>query len=322
MATEYFVFSDIHGCAGELKLLLNKIPLTKDSILVFLGDYVDRGPGSKEVIDIILKLKEDYQVITLRGNHEQLFESFINDSQSDEAGYFIYNGGGATLASYANEFGEYTIPPEHIQFLNDLKTYHETNDYLFVHAGLPDVAIEDLDEEQHEAEMLWIRNPFFKSDFDWGKLIVHGHTPVEEPFISEKRINIDTGCVYNNNLTTLKLPEKKFYSVSRQTVEREIHLRDERSHRRAIRFKASMPVYIHMNDEFLQFETENYSQIGMLIRNIIDPEVQVFQAGDEIQGEIGRETNQTLGFKGKIIRANLKEGEFLYAVEITEIIPV
>jgi serine/threonine protein phosphatase 1 len=321
MSKEYVVFSDLHGCASEFKLLLNKMPLSDNTTIIFLGDYVDRGPNSKEVIDTILKLKETYEVICLKGNHEQLFEGFLADQESKEAGYFIYNGGGATLASYANDNGEYVIPGSHFTFLEELKYFHETEDYFFVHAGVPNKPLKDLTIEEDGTEMLWIRNPFFKSKFEWEKLIVHGHTPLKEPYMSDRRINIDTGCVYDNLLTAVHLPEKKFYSVQRQKIDREIHLRDQSSNRRAVRFKGAIPVYIHSRERLLQFETQDYSQVGMLIRNIITPEEKVLEEGIDITGEIGHDSHQTLFFKGRVVRINQDKEDYLYAIEIFEMKP-
>ena len=105
-----FAIGDVHGCASELRMLLNKLPLTEESVVVFLGDYVDRGPNSKQVIETVLELKEQCQVVALKGNHEALFLSFLQDPSSEAAGMFIYNGGSATLHSYATPEGEYRIP--------------------------------------------------------------------------------------------------------------------------------------------------------------------------------------------------------------------
>ena len=90
-----FAIGDVHGCAGELRMLLNKLPLTRDSVVVFLGDYVDRGPDSKQVIDTVLELREQCKVVTLKGNHEALFLSFLKDPSSEAAGMFIYKIGRA-----------------------------------------------------------------------------------------------------------------------------------------------------------------------------------------------------------------------------------
>ena len=116
----------------------------------------------------------------------------------------------------------------------------------------------------------------------------------------------------------LELPEKKFYSVQRQKVDREIHLRDQNSKRRAVRFQGTIPVYIHAENELMQFETQDYSQVGMLIRNIITPTEKVLEEGTEITGEIGHDSHQTLIFKGKIVRVNKDGDDFLYAIEIFE----
>ncbi|MCJ8277615.1 MAG: serine/threonine protein phosphatase, partial [Bdellovibrionales bacterium] len=93
-----FAIGDIHGCAEELNKLISLLPLNSEDTLVFLGDYIDRGPNSKKVVDIILDLKKNYNVICLKGNHEAMINEFIDDPSSPQAGLFIMNGGSSTLA--------------------------------------------------------------------------------------------------------------------------------------------------------------------------------------------------------------------------------
>lgn len=208
-----FAIGDIHGQFEELILLLQQLPLVASSTLVFLGDYVDRGLQSKEVIQKIIDLQGSYNVITLLGNHEQMFLNYLQDPLCGIGSSFLQNGGTATLASYSTELGDYEVLPEHKRFLQSLRLSYQTKDYFFVHAGVPKIPLKDLDEEKHKAEMLWIRERFLVGNYSWEKIIVHGHTPTIEVEITPNRINLDTGCVYGNRLSAIGLPSNTVYSV-------------------------------------------------------------------------------------------------------------
>ena len=312
-----FVFSDIHGCAAELKLLLNKLPLKSDSLIVLMGDYIDRGPNSKEVIDTILDLKKMYNVVALKGNHEAMFLKFLEDPASADAGLFVYNGGGSTLASYRqDESDKYVVPREHLEFFTELETYYETDDYFFVHAGVPDRSLKDLDDECEE-DLLWIRDDFFYSSFDWKKMIVHGHTPVGEVEISENRINIDTGCVFNNKLSAIELPDRKVYSVTKKKKLFHVYLKDDRqsSTRQSIRFTGSIPVYVYQDETMLKFETINYSEHGILMKDLILKNKMVFTENQLIKGVIGDSSYETIRFEGSIVRADKGPQGVFYAIK-------
>ncbi|MCB0419537.1 MAG: metallophosphoesterase [Bdellovibrionales bacterium] len=315
---DIFVFSDIHGCANEFKLLLNKIPLQPTSTLVFLGDYIDRGDDSREVIEVILDLKKKYNVVCLMGNHEELFMHFLEDSHSAQAATFIYNGGSTTVASYGNEKGEIVIPDDHLEFFQNLELFYETDQHFFVHAGVPDVPLSEIREEDHQSHLLWIRTPFLKSKFNWGKTIVHGHTPHQEVEITEQRINIDTGCVYNNKLTALHLPQKNFYSVSLNRSIKEVVLRDHTSQRQSVRFSGIIPVYIYIKGLMHQFETINYSVRGLYIRDVIQSEKEILHIGDKVIGEIGRHNQDVLRFEGKVTRIVDEKDGICYAINMTK----
>lgn len=313
-----FVFGDLHGCSLELKLILKHLPLTPDSLLVFLGDYVDRGEDAKGVIDEILNLKKKYQVVALKGNHEKMFLDFLQNSQTVEAQSFIFNGGGATLASYAKEGGSYYIPPSHLEFLQSLLLYYETDDYIFVHAGLPDIPIDQLKTGQFESELLWIRGPFFKSNFNWGKLIIHGHSCVEECEVTPKRINLDTGLAYGGKLSVLALPEKRLYSIPKQQPVRHIFLRDPSSQRKAIRFDGNIPVIIHDQQHEFECITVNYSELGMLICRVKEPLLQVWKEGDQVAGFVGPQIQDLIQFEGTVKRIFKKSVGILYAIEFSK----
>ncbi len=151
-----YVIGDIHGCLDELVLLLEGIPLEPADRLVFLGDYVDRGPDSRAVISYLIhrQRSRSEEMIFLKGNHEDMFLSYLG-FPGKYGDMFLYNGGGATLASYGatphNQAGAdilLVIPPEHIKFLKELRPYYITDAYLCVHAGInPQKALEEQAEE-------------------------------------------------------------------------------------------------------------------------------------------------------------------------------
>ncbi len=208
-----FVIGDIHGCLDKAQGLVNKIPIKWDrDILVLLGDYVDRGDDPAGVIQFLIELSSLHpdRVKCLKGNHEVMFLDFLNEGALTQA--FLSFGGKTTLSSYGIDVGQLKeakslIPRSHLDFLKSLRTSFETEKYFMVHAGLkPGVPI----HEQKEEDMLWIRHKFINSDFDWGKRIIFGHTPVDTPLIQANKIGIDTGAVYGGRLTCLILPEIEF----------------------------------------------------------------------------------------------------------------
>ncbi|NVM56762.1 MAG: serine/threonine protein phosphatase [Desulfobacterales bacterium] len=207
-----FAVGDIHGCLDKLVSLMDiiDIDLKKDTF-VFIGDYIDRGPRSKEVVDYLIDLgRREPGVVFLKGNHELMLQHYLNGTDRVN---FLFNGGQATLESYLKS-GYQTqanpIPARHLDFFNNLRLYYETDKYIFVHAGLKESISLD---EQDEWDLLWIREEFILSDFDFGKRVIFGHTPFSVPLIHDNKIGIDTGAVYGNRLTCVELPAVKFYSV-------------------------------------------------------------------------------------------------------------
>jgi serine/threonine protein phosphatase 1 len=207
-----FIVGDIHGCLDVFNRLMDKIDWepNKDR-LIFLGDYIDRGKDSKGVVDYIIALtKCSAHVECLIGNHETNFLEYLS---GNDRGLFLMNGGWRTVESYqGNELKDFNslVPPDHMAFYGSLKTYIELEDYYIVHAGLrPHVAL----EEQTLEDMVWIREPFIYSDFNFGKRVIFGHTPFSEPLVMENKIGLDTGAVYGNRLTCLELPAIRFHSV-------------------------------------------------------------------------------------------------------------
>jgi serine/threonine protein phosphatase 1 len=204
-----FAIGDIHGSADKLIALAEKLAIDfENDTLVFVGDYIDRGPASFEVVEYLLHLKKRCRnVVCLKGNHEDMFLNYIDGP--DKLTYMM-NGGKDTLESYLRKSsGNQTpIPPEHIAFFRSLLPYYETEDYIFVHAGLR----ENIPLKMQEPDdLLWIRNEFIDSDYDFGKMVIFGHTPFLEPLMRPNKVGIDTGAVYGNKLTCLKLPDFEFY---------------------------------------------------------------------------------------------------------------
>ncbi len=314
-----YVIGDIHGCADELKTLLNKLPLSPSSTVVFLGDYIDRGPQARQVVDTILTLRDFCHVVTLSGNHESMLSEFLRDSTSHEAGMFIYNGGGATLASYADQHGRYAIPESHLQFYATLSLFYQTPDFFFVHAGVPNLPLDELDAITHRKEMLWVRRTFLDSDFPWNKTIVHGHSPVREVHFAERRINIDTGCVFRRTLTALELPSRQIYSVPRNEQPRQVHLRDYSSNRIAIRYRGAIPIYVFRGLHTLEFETIDYNEFGMLMRVINKVVGAPISVGDEIEGHIGSQGPSLVAFRGTVLRIQDSDVGPSYAIKFVSL---
>jgi len=149
--------------------------------------------------------------IFLKGNHEKMLVDFYVH-QKDQMLY-VANGGAETIASYV-EGGigrkAFELPREHLEFLLSLQLICETEDYIFVHAGLRDgIPL----GKQCEEDLLWIREEFIYSTYDWNKRVVFGHTALETPFVTPAKIGIDTGAVYGNKLTAVELPSMKFYQA-------------------------------------------------------------------------------------------------------------
>ena len=210
-----FAIGDIHGQIDKLRGLMSKLYVNDEDLIVFVGDYIDRGHYSFEVIEYLIGLSKKHKCIFLKGNHEEMFMDFMSGINED---FFIQNGGYATIQSYENngydihqhtDYLERHLPVEHVNFYQSLKNYYETEDYIFVHAGLLAKDI-PLDQQPVEA-LLWERYDFINSDFDWGKKVIFGHTPNKEVLVMHNKICIDTGSYFEDGcLTCVKLPEESF----------------------------------------------------------------------------------------------------------------
>jgi serine/threonine protein phosphatase 1 len=212
MSPDIYAIGDLHGHLDALERLMDRIrpDLSRDQ-LIFMGDYIDRGPHSRGVVDYVLRLKNSAppeKVVCLKGNHEAMFLNFLLDIDKE---LFLFNGGFSTLRDYWGEdwqeLENLVLPPDHARFYRELKLYYETPDYIFVHGGLrPGVPL----AEQEEEDLLWIRGDFIAAMDDFGRKVIFGHTPFRQPLILPNKIGIDTGAVYGNLLTCLKLPQEEF----------------------------------------------------------------------------------------------------------------
>lgn len=239
-----FVISDIHGHYKELMALINKLVKEADfdpevDQLITLGDHIDRGPDSNKVVQQLIDWTEQYpHWVFLYGNHEDLMLDALVYGGRIYHSYDLWygQGGRETFYSYVpNELTDYekaiiqvedVIPQEHLEFLMALPRFYQNDNYIFVHGGLkPEKTV----EETPTQDILWIRDEFIDSDFDWGKKVIFGHTadgrgnynwkrfgmkykPLE-PIVRDNKIGIDTAiCAPSRNkLTALELPAEKFY---------------------------------------------------------------------------------------------------------------
>lgn len=209
----YVAIGDVHGCLQSLQALTKKLEKYSDRQFVFLGDYIDRGPDSKGVVDFLLDYREQQDCIFLRGNHEQmLLDAYYNDNLD----LWLMNGGRSTLESYGAKYNQLNIGEEHIEFYKDTRMYYDTPDFFFVHAGLsPAKTIEQsLKDDNDIQDFLWERSHLNVFETPWEKTVVFGHTPRPHPIRKNKMLGLDTGCVYESlgygKLTAAVLPEMKF----------------------------------------------------------------------------------------------------------------
>jgi serine/threonine protein phosphatase 1 len=221
-----YAIGDVHGREDLLVTVLRRVwtdvarrPHPHPHI-VMLGDYVDRGPDARGVIEVLIGLQESEMPSTcLLGNHDTYIEAYLDEPEWFDRSIHWLNprmGGDTTLASYgvlnASEFDPVAtrdafaaaIPPSHLAFLQSCLLWRQIGSYLFVHAGIrPGVPV----ERQTRDDLIWIREPFLSSNWDFGFKIVHGHTIVKAPEHLPNRIALDTGAYRTGNLTCLVLED-------------------------------------------------------------------------------------------------------------------
>jgi serine/threonine protein phosphatase 1 len=230
-----FVIGDIHGHSQKLRKLVEQLQQHASSgdALVFVGDYVDRGPESRMVVEQVLALANggwDGPVTCLKGNHEEMMLDAISRRPVYEPGLWLQNGGRETIRSYVpggdlRSFAA-SLPPEHLRFYESLVSWHADDHGIYVHAGIrPGVSPGDSSDD----DLLWIREPFIESDYEWDRVVVFGHTPQFEkvkgasmlepnrlpwkPLDRPEKIGIDTGAAYGGPLSAVLLPRRQYFSV-------------------------------------------------------------------------------------------------------------
>ena len=211
MAGRKIAFGDIHGCSKALRTLIENIQPTADDTLVFLGDYVDRGPDSRGVIDLLLDLQSRCNLITLLGNHEVMFLGVACGGMSDEIWKMC--GGNATLASYGGTMRH--VPNNHLDFLRACYSFWEDENNIFVHASyLPDEPMEKLGEQHLFWEHL---SPVRPLPHQSGKRVIVGHTPQADYELLDigHLICLDTYCFGGGWLTAMDLNSQDVWQANR-----------------------------------------------------------------------------------------------------------
>jgi serine/threonine protein phosphatase 1 len=217
-----YAIGDIHGMRDELVRLLSRMPLTKGDRLLFIGDYVDRGPNPKGVVDELLALQKSYDCIFLMGNHEAMFLSFLGWEGPSYFGSeaFLHNGGETTLQSYGyfNSDEDFRLEPAHDEFYKNLQLWHLEGEYAFVHAGLAKSSLGLSDPKyalsrESARDLLWQRETA-DLPHSLGVTVVYGHTPLPDFGVRWNlpySIGIDTGAVYGGPLTAIRLPDETIF---------------------------------------------------------------------------------------------------------------
>ena len=214
MKKRLFAIGDIHGCFKSFREFVErKIKIKKSDKLILLGDYIDRGNQSREVVDYIINLqKKEYDIISLIGNHESMMlDALDNDELLSE---WIQNGGSTTLESFGIKSLK-QLDQLYIDFLKGLQFYYLFNNFLFVHAGFNDEISNPFEDKYR---MIWSRREKYKNPILKNKIIIHGHSPISELSCKQniqannQVINIDTGCVYPDKVGYGRLSAIELYS--------------------------------------------------------------------------------------------------------------
>lgn len=222
-----YAVGDIHGRIDLLRRLNARILVDAEvaqadsCIVIYLGDYVDRGDHSREVVESLIEDPiPNFECISLLGNHEAFLLEFLDNPGHGNS--WVFNGGDTTLRNYGVEVGDpefhtggwewlrdrfaECLPKSHLEFLRSLPLMHDEGDYLFVHAGIrPGVPL----QEQVREDLLWIREGFLDCEDDLGRVVVHGHTPTKEIQVKSNRIGIDTKAWMSDTLTCVVLHDRE-----------------------------------------------------------------------------------------------------------------
>lgn len=222
-----FVIGDLHGCVTEPSILLRfleeKEGVTNDDLVVFLGDYIDRGPNTKGVVDLVLDFRNKFpKTRFLKGNHEDMLLDFLGFG-GNLGQAFLYNGGLETIQSYGitvfappNEMVS-ALPPDHFKFFCELESILKIGDFICVHAGLN--PLRDM-TAQNDSDVFWIRDEFLHTVHPFKHTVVFGHTPHREVFQHlPYKVGIDTGLVFGNKLTCLELFSGKTFQIGKEKSE-------------------------------------------------------------------------------------------------------
>lgn len=216
-----FAVGDIHGCADDLKVMLDFLrqeqSLGAQDLLVFLGDYIDRGPKSREVIEQVLAVQRELpKTVVLKGNHEDMLLDYLGfGGESGEV--YLENGGAEFLKSYGlHPFATRAdilaaLPAEHVEFFKRLELGVLLAEFLFVHAGIhPSRAL----DEQSPHDLMWVRGDFTHATHSVGKTVVFGHTPFEDVMLHlPYKIGVDTGLVFGNRLSVVELVHGQLFQL-------------------------------------------------------------------------------------------------------------
>ena len=220
-----YAIGDVHGEYDLLEEMMTEImsEIREKDRIIFLGDYIDRGPKSFETIEFLIDLQIKHKkTVCLLGNHEEMLLNAIERGKFDDVMLWQENGGFVTVENYKklgylkNMDFHHEFPMAHFLFLKSLRTFYESANYIFVHAGVlnnPHTSGIDQLQDMDPDIFLWTRNEFFGSPHGmWGKKIIYGHTPWKTPKISEWSIGIDTGAALEGGgtLTCVVLPEERF----------------------------------------------------------------------------------------------------------------
>jgi len=207
---------DIHGQYDMLQRLMDKIKPSKNDMFVFIGDYIDRGHKSKEVLDFLIDLKQNYHTVFLRGNHEDMLLDYLQlDEKAIRGDGYERNGGKFTAQSYGDDNSaiselEQLIPATHMDFIHNTEIYFETEHYFFAHGGvMPGVPF----REQQRGVLLWIRYQFISYPTGLDKVVVFGHTPQRAVLLEDDKIGIDTGAGYFKKLSAIDLFTNEIFQV-------------------------------------------------------------------------------------------------------------